>query len=172
MVALALLLLLVGVVLLWLARHLRARSGLPVGRVVAADVGPWRRPGRPLFSRRYGLTGRPDYIVADGADLIPVEVKSARAPARPYASHVLQLAAYCLLVAETSGRRPPYGILRYADRTFRIPYTRELEEQLLEVLEAMRENLAAGDAPRRHRDPRRCAACGYREVCDEALIAD
>jgi len=169
MVALALFLLLVGAVLLWLARRLRARSGLPAGRVVAADVGPWRRLDRPLFSRRYGLTGRPDYVVADGADLIPVEVKSARAPARPYASHVLQLAAYCLLVAETSGRRPPYGILRYADRTFQIPYTRELEEQLLEVLEAMRDDLAAGDAPRRHQDPRRCAACGYREVCDEAL---
>jgi len=169
MVALILLLLLVGAVLLWLARRLRARSGLPAGRVVAADVGTWRRLDRPLFSRRYGLTGRPDYVVADGADLIPVEVKSARAPARPYASHVLQLAAYCLLVAETSGRRPPYGILRYADRTFQIPYTRELEEQLLEVLEAMREDLAAGDAPRRHQDPRRCAACGYREVCEEAL---
>jgi len=169
MIALVLLLLLVGAVLLWLARRLRARSGLPAGRVVAADVGTWRRLDRPLFSRRYGLTGRPDYVVADGADLIPVEVKSARAPARPYASHVLQLAAYCLLVAETSGRRPPYGILRYADRTFQIPYTRELEEQLLEVLEAMREDLAAGDAPRRHQDPRRCAACGYREVCEEAL---
>ncbi len=169
MIALVLLLLLVGTVLLWLARRLRARSGLPAGRVVAADVGTWRRLGRPLVSRRYGLTGRPDYVVADGADLIPVEVKSARAPARPYASHVLQLAAYCLLVAETSGRRPPYGILRYADRTFQIPYTQELEEQLLEVLEAMREDLAAGDAPRRHQDPRRCAACGYREVCEEAL---
>jgi CRISPR-associated exonuclease Cas4 len=168
-IALALFLLLVGAVLLWLARRLRARSGLPAGRVVAADVGPWRRLDRPLFSRRHGLTGRPDYVVANGADLIPVEVKSARAPARPYASHVLQLAAYCLLVAETSGRRPPYGILRYADRTFQIPYTRELEEQLLEVLEAMREDLAAGDAPRRHQDPRRCAACGYREVCEEAL---
>jgi len=169
MIALVLLLLLVGAVLLWLARRLRARSGLPAGRVVAADVGTWRRLDRPLFSRRYGLTGRPDYVVADGTDLIPVEVKSARAPARPYASHVLQLAAYCLLVAETSGRRPPYGILRYADQTFPIPYTRELEEQLLEVLEAMREDLAAGDAPRRHQDPRRCAACGYREVCEEAL---
>lgn len=169
MAALILLLFLVGLALLWLARRLRARSGLPAGRVVAADVGPWQRLDRPLFSRRHGLTGRPDYIVADGADLIPVEVKSARAPARPYASHILQLAAYCLLVAETSGRRPPYGILRYADRTFQIPYTRELEEQLLDVLEEMRGDLAAGDAPRRHRDPRRCAACGYRDVCDEAL---
>lgn len=164
-----LLLLLAGLALLWLARRLRARAGLPAGRVVAADMGSWRRLKQPLLSRRYRLSGRPDYIVADGADLIPVEVKSARAPARPYVSHILQLAAYCLLIAETSGRRPPYGILRYADRTFQIPYTRELEEQLLDVLERMREDLAAGDAPRRHQDRRRCAACGYRDVCEEAL---
>ncbi len=169
MLSLALLLILLGVLLLWLARRLRVRSGLPRGRVIAADVGAWQRLDRPLFSRRHRLTGRPDYIVADGADLIPVEVKSARAPAHPRPSHVLQLAAYCLLVAETSGRRPPYGILRYADRTFQIPYTPELEEQLLAILDDMRDDLLAEDAPRRHNDPRRCAACGYREVCDEAL---
>jgi CRISPR-associated exonuclease Cas4 len=162
-------LLILGLALLWLARRARARTGLPPGRVVAADVGAWRRPDRPLFSHRHLLTGRPDYVVADGPDLIPVEVKSARGPARPYDSHVLQLAAYCLLVAETSGRRPPYGILHYADRTVEIPYTRELEEELLAVLEEMREDLAAGDGPRNHDDPRRCAACGYREVCEEAL---
>ncbi|HIE37807.1 MAG TPA: CRISPR-associated protein Cas4 [Anaerolineales bacterium] len=163
------LLLVLGLALLWLARRSRASTGLPQGRVIAADVGAWQRPDRPLFSRRHLLTGRPDYIVADGPDLIPVEVKSARAPARPYDSHVLQLAAYCLLVAETSGRRPPYGILRYADRTFEVPYTGELEEDLLAVLREMREDLAAGDGPRNHDDPRRCAACGYREACREAL---
>jgi hypothetical protein len=33
----------------------------------------------------------------------------------------------------------------------------------------MRADLAAGDAPRDHDDRRRCAACGFRERCDEAL---
>jgi CRISPR-associated exonuclease Cas4 len=168
--ALFFVLLILGLALLWLARRTRTRTGLPQGRILAADVGSWQRLDRPLFSRRYRLTGRPDYVVADGPDLIPVEVKSARAPARPYKSHLLQLAAYCLLVAETSGRRPLHGILRYADRTFEVPYTRELEEELLAVLEAMRGDLAAGDAPRNHDEPRRCAACGYRERCKEKLV--
>jgi CRISPR-associated exonuclease Cas4 len=167
--ALFLVLLILGLLLLWLARRGRVRSGLPQGRVVAADVGDWQRLDRPLFSRQHQLTGRPDYVVADGADLIPVEVKSGRAPAHPYASHVLQLAAYCLLVAQTSGRRPPYGILRYADQTFEIPYTDDLEEELLEVLASMRDDLEDRDAPRNHDDARRCAACGYREHCEEAL---
>jgi CRISPR-associated exonuclease Cas4 len=162
-------LLVLGLTLLWLARQSRARAGLPRGRVVAADVGSWQRLDRPLFSRQHGLTGRPDYLVADGAALVPVEVKSAAAPSRPYDSHVLQLAAYCLLVAETSGRRPPYGILRYADSTMEIPYTRDLERRVLAVLAAMRDDLVAGEVGRSHHDPRRCAACGFRERCQEAL---
>ena len=169
--ALAAILLVLGLVLLWLARRDRARTGVPEGRLVAADVGKWQRLDRPLFSQRCRLTGRPDYIVADGIDLIPVEIKSRPAPRRPYDSHVLQLAAYCLLTGESAGRRPPYGILRYADRTVEVDYTRELEEELLAVLEAMRSDLAAGYAPRDHDDPRRCAACGYRDRCDEALVA-
>ncbi len=166
---LVLLLLLLAAALLWLARRTRAGTGLPTGRVVAADMGGWLRPERPLFSARHRLTGRPDYLVAQGADLIPVEVKSRPAPPRPYESHLLQLAAYCLLVAEETGRRPPHGLLRYTDRTLEIPYTPELEAALLETLEAMRACLAAGQAPRDHDNPRRCAACGYREVCDQAL---
>jgi CRISPR-associated exonuclease Cas4 len=169
MVGLFILLLLAALLLLWLGRQGRVRAGLPQGRVIAADVGPWRRTERPFFSRRHALTGRPDYVVADGADLIPVEVKSGRAPRQPYESHVLQLAAYCLLLGEAAGRRPPYGIIRYADRAFEVPYTRELEEELLAVLEEMRRDLAAGGAWRSHDDPRRCAACGYRADCDQAL---
>ena len=168
--ALFVVLLVLGLVALWLARKGRTQTGLPQGRVIAADVGGWRRPDRPLFSRRHQLTGRPDYVVADGPDLIPVEVKTARAPARPYESHVLQLAAYCLLVAETSGRRPSYGLLRYADRTLEIPFTPELEEEVLAVLDEMRQDWSAGFAPRNHQDRRRCAACGYREQCEEALV--
>ncbi len=162
-------LLIVGLLLLWLARRVRTASGLPQGRVVSADMGSWRRSDQPLFSHRYQLTGRPDYVVADGMDLVPVEVKSGCALAQPYDSHVLQLAAYCLLLGESAGRRPPYGILRYADRTFEIPYTRELEQELLAVLEEMRADLVDGDAPRNHDDPRRCAACGYRQECDERM---
>ncbi len=167
--ALAALSFFLGLALLWLSRQSRARTGLPPGRVVAADVGGWQRLDHPLFSHRHRLTGRPDYLVADGMDLIPVEVKSAHAPRQPYPSHTLQLAAYCLLVKETAGRRPPYGLIRYADRSFQVPYTPELEATLLDTLDEMRADLAYGGTNRSHNDPRRCAACGYRTACPEAL---
>ena len=158
-----------GLLMLWLSRRGRARSGLPQGRVVYTDTGGWGRLERPLFSHALRLTGKPDYLVADGADVIPVEVKSRRAPAQPYPSHTLQLAAYCLLVEQCYGRRPPYGIVKYADRTFEVDYTPELEDELLATLDQMRADLADGDAPRSHDKPHRCRACGYRQQCDQCL---
>ena len=158
-----------GLLLLWLAQRGRARSGLPQGRVVYTDTGGWGRLERPLFSHEFRLTGKPDYLVADGADIIPVEVKSGRAPAQPYPSHILQLAAYCLLVEECHGRQPPYGIIKYADRTFEVDYTPELEDELLATLDDMRADLADGGASRNHDEPRRCRACGHRERCDQQL---
>ena len=163
------LLLALGLLLLWLARRGRAASGLPRGRVTYTDTGAWGRPEKALFSRQFGLTGKPDYLVADGARVIPVEVKSGHAPTQPYASHILQLAAYCLLVEEHYDRQPPYGIIKYANRTFQVPYTAELEKRLLDTLEEMRADLAHGDAPRSHDEPHRCRACGHREQCDERL---
>jgi CRISPR-associated exonuclease Cas4 len=162
-------LLALGLLLLWLAQRGRARSGLPQGRVVYTDTGGWNRLERPLFSREFLLTGKPDYLIADGADVIPVEVKSSRAPAQPYPSHLLQLAAYCLLVEECYRRRPPYGIVKYADRAFEVEYTPELEDQLLTTLDCMRTDLTDGNAPRSHEEPRRCQACGYRRWCEQGL---
>ena len=175
-----------------LAAHLAARgraraTGLPAGELVYGDTGfavgklaPVRlndegeRQERALVSRRHGLTGRPDYLVRTRDGIIPVEAKSARRPAggRPYDSHLLQLAAYCLLVEDALGARVPFGVVRYADGEVRVDYTDELRETLLETLEEIREARAARDVHRSHDERRRCASCGYRDVCDESLSKD
>ena len=159
-----------GLWLLWRAGAARRQTGLPRGRVTYVDTGAWQRCERPLFSNQYRLTGRPDYLVARGDELIPVEVKSGAAPVEPYASHILQLAAYCLLVEEQEGRAPAYGILKYDDRAFEIDYAGALRQQLLGTLNAMRDGLYARRGPERsHEDPARCRGCGYRERCDQRL---
>ena len=172
-----------------LAAHLAARgraraSGLPAGELVYGDTGfavgkiaPARlneegeRQERALVSRRYGLTGRPDYLIRTRDGIVPVEAKSARRPAggRPYDSHLMQLAAYCLLVEDALGARVPYGVVRYADGEVRVEYTDALRETLLETLEEVRGAREAEDVHRSHDEPRRCASCGYRGVCDESL---
>jgi CRISPR-associated exonuclease Cas4 len=163
LIALALALLAAGALL-------RRRTGLPWGRVVAEDVGAGRELARPLYARRYGLTGKPDYLIARRGVTIPVEVKPGRRSPRPYDADLMQLAAYCLLVEESTGRAPPYGLLRYADATFRLTYTEVVRDRLITTLEAMRDLLDADDAERSHDEARRCAGCGFRATCEDALL--
>jgi CRISPR-associated exonuclease Cas4 len=170
---LLLLALLVGGLGLWLlirSSAIRHEAGLPAGRVTYVDTGAWDRCERPLFSNRHRLTGRPDYLVRLRQGLVPVEVKSGVAPPQPYPAHVLQLAAYCLLVEEQERRPPPYGIVKYDDRAFEVDYTPTLRAELLDSLDAIRRDLHAGHVARSHEEPARCAGCGYRARCDQRLV--
>lgn len=161
---------------LWLA--LRARrgqrqSGLPQGRLVYADTGRWSAVAQPYFSPRYRLTGKPDYLVDSDDGLAPVEVKHTAAPpgGQAYASHAMQLAAYCLLVEEAHGEMPPYGLIRYDDATVQLDYTQTLRSDLLELLEQVRACRDLADVGRSHREPARCRACGVRHACGPAALA-
>lgn len=173
----ALFLLGLGVALLWRSRRLAAVSGLPAGQVIYSDTGGWDRVETPLRSRRYGLVGRPDYLVRSndaghdaGVAVIPVEVKSGRRPAYPAPGHILQLATYCLLVEDVYKMRPAYGLLRYDDVTVQIPFTAALRQAVLTAADEIRAARGAAQVPRSHDVAARCRHCGYRAACgDEAL---
>lgn len=158
-----------GLAALYWARRQRERTGLPRGRVVYADTGAWERCEKPLFSKRLMLTGKPDYLVEERGRMIPVEVKSAPAPSIPHRSHVLQLAAYCLLVEEEYGQAPPYGIIKYRDRALALDYSPHLRAELLGTLARMRHDLAADEVAPSHSDPNRCRGCGYQAECSLAI---
>lgn len=170
-IALGLALALLGLFVFLRARDMWSESGLPAGKVLYSDSGTWYPQSKPLFDRRLGLTGKPDYLVeAAGGQIIPVEVKSRNAPRKPLPGHVMQLAAYCALVESAYQLRPGYGILQYADRAFSIEFTPELENDLYYLLHEMRGDLRESDLPRNHRDRRRCQACGHRRHCADCLM--
>ena len=165
----ALLLAVAGAILIAWSRRQRLRTGLPLGEVVYADTGTWRRCTAPLFSARYGLAGKPDYLIREDGRIVPVEVKPGRDVAEPYESDILQLAAYCVLVEETFGAQPPYGYLQYRRRTFRIEYSRQVREQLQSTLQHMRHDMGGRDVAPSHEEPRRCLHCGHRQHCEKQL---
>jgi CRISPR-associated exonuclease Cas4 len=150
------------------ALRLRAATGLPWAPVVYHDTDAWTLE-RPLVARRIGLVGKPDYLIQMRGRLIPVEVKPGRNAAHPYESDLMQLAAYCVLIEETTGVAPPYGLLRYAERTFRLSYTTRVREEVLTLLDEMR-NALDNDCDRSHDDPARCWGCGFLSQCDQAII--
>lgn len=151
--------------------RLRQATGLPWVPVIYQDTGGYA-PEKPLIARRLRLVGKPDYLLEIRGRIVPVEVKPGRRADRPYESDLMQLAAYCVLVEETSGAAPPYGLLRYAERTFRLDYTEQTRDDLLAILDEMREALADADCERSHDDARRCASCGFYEQCADALEAE
>jgi CRISPR-associated exonuclease Cas4 len=120
-------------------------------------------------SEKYGLTGRPDYIIKLKDQLIPVEEKKGRTPRGPLFSHILQVAAYCLLIEETEGIAPSHGLLKYPEHEHDIEYNEDLKKVLLQKLDEMREVIEKGDAHRNHNRPGKCVHCSRREVCPERL---
>ena len=169
-VSLLLIFLAMAVLLLISSDKLRKRSGLPKGEIIYTDDETWYPNLEPLHSSNLRLVGKPDYLVQQkSGEIIPVEVKSGAAPTSPWQGHILQLAAYCFLVAETYDVRPSYGILQYKDKAFAVDYTAELEDALLDLLDEMRLAYQSPDLKRDHNDARRCAACGFGNKCNEHL---
>ena len=158
-----------AIIFFWQSNRQRKAAGLPGGRIIYTDTRGWGKLEKPLYYTALELTGKPDYLIQQNGKIIPVEVKSGRAPAAPYDSHIYQLAAYCLLVEKTYKKRPPYGIIHYENRDFAVDYTRELEESLLDLLADMKRDERKSDVPRSHEQAARCAKCGFRKVCNQSL---
>lgn len=152
-------------------RATQAEAGLPIdARVVYSDTGAWERVEKPLFSRRYRLTGKPDYVIADDAGaIIPIEVKPNRTAPAPRYSDTMQLMAYGVLVEETYRVRPAYGLLKYRNDVFQIDFSDDLRAEFFEILQDMRRARRLPNVARSHDDPNICRYCGYRQECDERL---
>jgi len=149
------------------AAKLRELRNVATGEIEYVDVDA-DKP-RLLRSERYMLTGRPDFILEQNGIYIPVEVKTGRSPKGPFFSHVLQIGAYCMVVADSYGKAPPYGIVRYESGDHRVEYTPKLRKLVLEKLEEMHEARKKGEAHRNHNRDGKCYNCSRRQVCPERL---
>ena len=160
----------------WLKRSLslgrevklkKEKLKMPDGEVDYVDI--YEEDSKLFSSDKYRLRGRPDYIVKEDNVKIPVEIKTGRVPKGPFFSHILQTAAYCLLLEEETGKSPPYGIVKYGDKEFEVEYDNELKDLLLEKLDDMREIFQTEDVHRNHNRKGKCRNCSRREICPESL---
>ncbi len=129
-----------------------------------------KKKAKLLASEKYKLRGRPDYILEIEGENIPVEVKTGRIPKGPFFSHILQIAAYCLLLEEESGVPPSYGIVKYGETEFEIDYDETLKELLIAKLDDMRKIISTEEVHRNHNRKGKCKYCSRREICPESLI--
>ncbi len=151
----------------WSVETKKKSYGIPDGLIVYSDLNV---PAEPLFSKRSRLTGKPDYILKKENQCIPVEVKSGKGP-HPHQSQVLQLAAYCQILEDTSGAFIPQGILVYNNVPYTIRFDPKLRFELESMMKTMRTSLRSGVVKRNHHEPARCRHCSMKQYCTD-IIAD
>lgn len=148
--------------------HVKRRKTGVRGKLSYVDT----EEARPklFLSLKHGLSGRPDYVLVAGEEHIPVEAKTGRTPRGPLFSHIMQVAAYCLLMEEEYGRAPPHGILRYPETEHEIDYDEALKQLVIDKLSEMRRVLdGRAEAHRNHNKPGKCKHCSRRDMCPERL---
>jgi len=119
------------------------------------------KPEKALFSSKYGLVGKPDFILHTKDGLLPLEIKHSNRPNQPYFSHVMQLISYCLLIEEAKGAKPKYGFIQYKrGKPFAVPYTEGRKSFLIKTMQEMRDYIDSGESPKPIRKYR-CKKCGY-----------
>ena len=127
------------------------------------------REGKEIKSDKYGIRGKPDYIIKIDDDHIPVEEKSSDLMS-PTFPHVIQVTAYCMLVEDEYGTAPPYGILKYKNAEFKIPYEERWKKLVLQFREKMLKDIERGETHRNHNNKRKCNNCVRKEYCPERLL--
>lgn len=148
-------------------RDFKVEHKIQDGRITYSDL---NTPAKALFSKRFRLSGKPDYIVKKNNHYIPVEVKTGEHH-RIQKNHVFQLAAYCQLLEDNYGGFVPYGILVYnTDQQYKIPFDPKLRFELESSIKEMRRLLKTKNIQRNHADPYRCRSCSMRSYCGVKLM--
>jgi len=121
-----------------------------------------------LKSERYGLCGKPDYIIDHKGVFIPVVKKTGRIPKGPLFSHIARLITYCILVEESFGS-VDYGLLKYDEKKYSIDYESDIKQTVLKLRESLLDEQQRGEVHRNHNRKGKCLNCSRRNKCPERL---
>lgn len=104
--------------------------------------------GKLLYSAKYELQGKPDYVFRSRVlgKIAPVELKSGSIgeEEKPHYGDYLQLCTYFLILEDVYGKRPAFGRLVYQDYMFEVKNTAKVRREVLQTVTEMREMLKYG----------------------------
>jgi len=132
------------------------------GKVLYSDLD---KPAKSFFSKKYRISGKPDYILKKNNRYLPVELKSGSHES-PQKNHIFQLAAYCHLIEENFGVFVPYGILVYSDgKQFNIQFDPKIRFELEITIKEMRDIIKKGKLSKEFKSDFKCKNCSMKEYC-------
>jgi CRISPR-associated exonuclease Cas4 len=148
-------------------KDIKKKYNIQKGKIIYSDL---NKPGKPFFSKRYKIVGKPDYIINEKNRYIPVEIKTGH-HLYPQKNHIIQLASYCQLLEENYGDFVPYGILIYENiHKFKIPFDPKMRYEFEAHLKDMRKMINRRKILRNHNNPRKCKNCSMRSYCSNKLL--
>jgi CRISPR-associated exonuclease Cas4 len=125
--------------------------------------------GLPLYSERYGLSGRADAVEVHGdGSLFPVEYKAG---VRHGQAADVQLCAQALCLEEMTGQAVPTGLVWYGGPRRRriVELEDELRTMTITAINQVRANLVEGVLPPAVADDR-CRECQLEPVCMPQVV--
>lgn len=120
-----------------------------------------------LMSRRYHLRGLVDEVIyGQSGEIIPVDHKLTD---KVSANHRLQLAAYALMLEETTGTAVPRGFVYLIEsgKLVEVAVTLALREQVTALLGDLFETVTQERMPGPTTVPARCTNCEFRRFCND-----
>lgn len=124
-----------------------------------------------LYDDEWGLSGKPDYLEqSPDGQVIPVEVKSRRAPKRPFPNHKLQLGVYFRLVEVNYDIRPAFGFIEYRDRRLKVQNTRKLRAKVRTRQKTFHRVQQGKTQPTGNPSPGKCRHCIVQAICPESVV--
>lgn len=130
--------------------------------------------GKPLVSKKHYLIGSPDILIEENGSKVPVEIKTGRAPMKPYFSHIMQLSAYLVLVDTNYNQKTTYGYIEYVPREgarqrHKVEWDMLTKALVLSKVSEIRDAERTGTAHRNHNREGKCRSCSRRTGCPERL---
>lgn len=118
----------------------------------------------PIYSNKYGLSGKADIVEYNKGLYTPVEYKKGRK--RQFDNDDVQLCAQALCLEEMFFTKIPYGFIYHAESKKRrqVFFDSTLREKTVEVIRSVRELMQSGLTPPAQLKPR-CNGCSLRELC-------
>lgn len=164
--------LMVFTLVLWLGFRptIKVKERREIGVKRATAIYKDEKGTKLLVAERLALQGKPDFIFETWIRkrYIPLEIKSGKlTDDQPHLGDMYQLVAYFLIIEEVYGKRPPYGKLVYANKTFTIRNTARLRTNLHHTMKQMRLMLEERYTPAATPDFMKCKHCVCKDtVCE------
>ncbi|MFQ5474241.1 MAG: CRISPR-associated protein Cas4 [Candidatus Nanoarchaeia archaeon] len=135
---------------------------------------PKIQPEQHIISPTLQIRGIVDCVEEYEDELIPIEIKTGKAPKKGvWSNHRLQLSAYLLMLSETRKKPVKKGIVRYVDQNIErsVVMNAFIRDEVRNTINSVEKTLR-GFIPPLTDNTRKCKSCTLKAMCyDEERIA-